>query len=76
MNLASTGELTLAPEGPATPWSPGIPFRDTNGGLDMYCFFYNFCSFTVQHGTTRCELLTLSPGLPPSPAAPAGPGRP
>lgn len=77
--MAWTGELTLAPAGPATPWSPGIPYRDTNGGLVMYRLFRHFCGFNIQtrlNSVCVCVLLTLSPGLPASPADPAGPGRP
>lgn len=47
VNAARHGQLTLAPAGPATPWSPGIPYRDTNGGLEMYH------GLTVQHGGSR-----------------------
>lgn len=32
-----TNGLTLVPAGPAIPWSPGIPYRDTNSRLDMFC---------------------------------------
>lgn len=49
-----TGELTLAPAGPETPWSPGIPYREINSGLEMYCLFYNFYGLTVQYGRSKC----------------------